>query len=109
MLAKAADFGARQNNPESEIFLDLAAQTPERFAEKLLYPTAPQANNMGVLLFSARLVVVLLAGVVHEVEFIHQPTLLEHLKGSVNRNAIQPRIVFAGQPIKTLRVQVPAG
>src|ERR1700722_15164024 len=69
--AIAAHFGARQQYLKTKMAFDLLAQPLQGFAEKLFHLAAAHANHVRMFLFEARLVVVLVAPVVHQVELIH--------------------------------------
>ncbi len=64
---------------------------------------------MRVLALHARFVVVLVTGVMHQVQLIHQAAVLEHLEGAVDGDAIHFRVAFAGQLKELLGIQVLAG
>ena len=64
---------------------------------------------MRVLLFEARLIVVLIAGVMHQIQLVHQAAGLEQLKRPVDRYAIELGIFFAGQFVETLGIEMLAG
>src|SRR6266567_5000476 len=70
--AVAADFSPRQYDLKPEMRLDLPPQSLQRIAEELLHFAAAQADDVGVLLFGAGLIVVLIAAVMHQVQLIHQ-------------------------------------
>src|SRR5579883_2958282 len=78
--AIAPHLGPRQQNLETEVALDLLAQPLQRLAEKLLHLAAAQADDVRVLLFPPRLVIMLVARVVHQVQLIDQPAGLQHLQ-----------------------------
>ena len=96
MGAIASHLSAGQKDLESKMAFDLLAQPLQRLAEKLLHFAAPQADHVRVLLFQPGLVVVLIAGVVHQVQLIHQAAVLEHFQGAVDRDAVQLGIFFLG-------------
>jgi hypothetical protein len=105
----AAHFRASQKDLKAKMRFDLPAQPLQRFAEKLLNASAPQANHVRVFAFHARLVIMLVAGVMHEVQLIHQAAVLEHLQRAVHRDAIHLRVALAGQLEELLGVQVRTG
>ena len=109
MRAIAADLGARQQNLETEVALDLFAQALQRLAEKLFHLAAAQADDVRMLLLEAGLVVVLVAAVVHEVQLIHQTAGLQHLQRAIDGDPVQLRIFFLRHLIQPLGVEVLAG
>ena len=61
---------------------------------------------MRVLLLHARFVIVLVAAIVHQVELVHQPALLQEFEGAVDRDSIQLGIPQLGQLKESLGIQV---
>jgi hypothetical protein len=106
MRTVPANLGPRQQNLKAEMQLHLASQSLKRLAEELLHLSASQANDMRVLLFQPRFVIVLIAGVVHQVQLIDQPALLQKLEGAVNGNAVQLRITLMRHRVKTLGIEM---
>ena len=104
--AIAAHFRPRQHDLKPEMRFDLLAQALQRLAEKFFHFAAAEADHVRVFLLAARLVKVLLAGLVHQIEFIHQATFLEQLQRPVNSHAIQFWIFLFRQLIKTLGVEM---
>src|SRR5271166_2095698 len=84
MRTVAAHLRARQNDLKSEVRLDLPAEALERLAEELFDFAAAQTDDVGMLLLAARLVVVLLAGPVHEIELVDQAAFLENLQSAID-------------------------
>src|SRR5262245_38368170 len=80
MRTIAADFGACEQNLESEVTLDLTSKPLQRLTEKLLYLAASQADHVRMLGLHARLVVVLIASVMHEVQLIDEAAVFEQLQ-----------------------------
>ena len=78
-------------------------------AEELLNLAAAQADHVRVLLLQPRLVVVLVAVVVHQVQLVHQAAGLEQLQRPVDGHAVQLGIFFARQLEQTLGIQMLAG
>src|SRR6267378_1707730 len=74
--AVAAHLGPRQKNVEAEMAFDLTPKPLQWLAEKFLYLAALEANYVRVFLLHARFVIVLIAAIVHEVQFIYQAALL---------------------------------
>ena len=107
--AVTTDLGAGQHDLKTEVALDLVAHFLERIAEEFFDLAAAQADHVGVLLLQTSFVIMLIAVMVHEIELIHQSSGFEQLQRSVNRYAIELRILFAGQLIEALSVQVLAG
>ncbi len=62
-----------------------------------------------MFLLAARLIVMLFAGLVHEVQLIHQSAFLQQLQSAVNSDAIQFRIFIPRHLIKALRIQMLPG
>src|SRR5271156_3474523 len=69
--AVTADFGSGEHNLEAEVRFNLTPQPLQRFSEELLDPAAAEADYVRMFLFRARLVIMLIAAVMHEVEFVH--------------------------------------
>lgn len=109
MRTVSADFGPREDNLKSEMRLDLLAQTLERLAEELFHFAAAKTDHVRMFLLAARFVVVLLAGLMHEVQLIDQATFLEQLQRPVDGNAIQLRIFFFRELIEALGIEVLTG
>src|SRR6185369_5824770 len=65
--AIAAYLSTREHDLKSEMRFRLAAKLRQRFSEKLFHFSAPQANDMRVLLLHAGFVEVLISADVHEV------------------------------------------
>jgi hypothetical protein len=61
---------------------------------------------VGVFLLATGFVVVLLAGLMHEVEFIHEAAFLEQLEGPVDGDSIQLRVFFFRELKEALRIQM---
>jgi hypothetical protein len=64
---------------------------------------------MRVFLLQPRFVIVLIAGVMHQVQFIHQSAGLKQLQRSVYGNAIQLRIHLLCELEKPLSIQMLTG
>ena len=109
MRTIAAHFGPRQHNLKSEVRFDLLAQALQRFAEKLLHFAAAEADHVRVFLLAPRLIIVLLAGLVHEIELVHQAAFLQQLQRAVDGDAIQLRVFLLRQLKEALRIQMLAG
>src|SRR5579862_8913949 len=69
----AAHFGASENDFETEGRFHLFAKLFERRPEEFLNLATAHADDVGVFAFEARLIVVLVAAVVHEIELVDQP------------------------------------
>ena len=89
--------------------LDLFPQALQRLAEKLFHLAAAQADDVGVLLLEASLVIMLIAAVMHEVELIHQPAFLEHLERAIDSDAVELGIFLLGQLVEAIGIQMLAG
>jgi hypothetical protein len=107
--AVAADFRAGEEDLEAKDLLDLIANLDERFAEKLFDFAATQADDVGVLALHPSFVVVLIAGVVHEVEFVDQTANLEHFERSIDGDAIEFGVLEARHLVKAFGIQMLAG
>jgi hypothetical protein len=81
----------------------------QRISEEFLDPAAAQANDVRMFLLESCLVVVLVAGVMHQIELIHQPAHLEQFERPVNRYAVQLRIFRFGELVQRLGIQVLPG
>src|SRR5262245_24416255 len=64
---------------------------------------------MSMFLLEARLVVVLIAAIMHEIELVDETAGLEHLERAIHRNPIQLRVLLLGHLKETLGIQVLAG
>jgi hypothetical protein len=104
-----AHFRASEKYLKAEMRLDLAAQPLQRFAKEFLHTSAPEANHVRMFAFHARLVIMLIAGVVHEVKLIHKAAVLQHLQSAVYRDAIHLRVPFTGKLEKLLGIEVRTG
>ena len=104
-----AHLGPRQDDLKSEMSLDLLPHLLQQIAEKLFDFAAAQANHVGMFLFQARFVVVLVAIVMHQVQLVHQAAGLEQLQRPVDGDAVQLRIFFARQREQTFGIQMLAG
>ena len=77
MGAVSADLSARQYNFKSEVRFHLLAHFLKRRPEIFFDFAAAEADDVRVLLLEARLIIMLIAGVVHEVELVDEPTFFE--------------------------------
>jgi hypothetical protein len=109
MRAVAADLGAGELHFKAEMLFYLAAHFLERLAEIFFDFPAAQADDVRVFLFEARLVIMLIAGVVHEVELVDEPALFEQFQRPVDGDAIELRVLFLGELIETLSVEMETG
>ena len=64
---------------------------------------------MRVFLLQPRLVVMLVAAVVHEVQFVHQTGHLQHLQRAIHRHPVQLRILLFRHLEQALRIQMLTG
>ena len=94
---------------KAEVTLDLFAHLLQQVAEELLDFAAAQANHVGMFLFQARFVIVLVAVMMHQVQLVHQAAGLQQLECAVDGDAVELRIFFAGELVEALGVQVLAG
>src|ERR1022692_4433383 len=109
MGAVTAHFGPCQNDLETEVTLNLFPHLLQQIAEKFLNLAAAQTNHVSVLLFQARLVVVLVAVVVHEVQLVPEASGLEQLQSAIDGYPVDFGIALARELEETLSVQVLAG
>src|SRR5581483_6318035 len=94
MRTIAADFGARDQDLKTEMRFHLAAKLLQRLAEKFLDFSAAHTNDVRVLLLEASLVVMLVAAVMHQVELVDEPALLEKFQGAIDGDPIELGIFF---------------
>ena len=104
-----AHLRPRQDDLKSEMSLDLFAHLLQQVAKELFDFAAAQANHVGMFLFQPRLVVVLVAIVMHQVQLVHQAACLQQLQRPVHGDAVQLRIFFARQREQTFGIQMLAG
>ena len=97
MGAVAADFGAREHYFKSEVRFDLLAHFLKRRSEIFFDFAAAEADDVRVLLLEARFVIMLIAGVVHEVELVDESTFFEEFERSIDGDAIELRVLFLGE------------
>src|SRR5262245_49501909 len=96
MRAVAANLGSGNQNLKSKRRFHLPADLLERLPKKLLHAPATQADDMSVLLLQTGLVVMLIAAKMHEIEFVDQTALLQHLKGAVYSDPIELGVDLLG-------------
>ena len=87
-------LGPRQDNLKPEVSLNLFAHLLQQVAKELFDFAAAQANHVGMFLFQARLVIVLVPVVMHQVQLVHQAARLQQLQRPVNGDAVQLRDLF---------------
>lgn len=109
MRAVAAHLGAGQDYLKSKVGFDLAAELLERLSEELFDLPAAQAYDVRVLGLHPGLVVMLVPADVHEVEFVDEAALFQHLEGSINGDAVELRVPFLREEEQTLGVEVLSG
>ena len=109
MRAIAADFRPRQQHLKSEVAFDLFAQALQRLAEKLFHLAAAQADHVRVLLLQAGLIIMLIAAVVHEVQFVHQTAGLEHFQRAIHGDPVELRVFLLRHLEQALGIQMLAG
>ena len=105
----SADFGAGEYNFKSEMLFHLFAHFLKRLAEIFFDFSAAQANDMRVFLLQASFVVMLIAGMVHEVELVDESAFFEQFQRSIDGDAIEFRILFLGKLIQAFGVEMEAG
>jgi hypothetical protein len=64
---------------------------------------------MSVLFLQARFVIMLIAGMVHEVKLVDKPTFFEELQRPVDGHPIEFRVLFLGKLIETFGIKVETG
>jgi len=101
-----ANLRALNNNLKAEVGLNLPPQLLQRLAKKLFHFSASETDNMGVLTLHSRLVIVLIATHVHQVELINQPAGLQHFKSAIDGNPIELRIDLLRHFIEALGIQM---
>src|ERR1700690_4181253 len=82
-----AHLGPRQDDLKSEMSLYLIAHLLQQVAKELLNLAAAHTNYMGMFLFQAGFVIMLVAIVMHQVQLVHQAARFEKLQGSVHGDA----------------------
>src|SRR6185312_15938909 len=78
----------------------------ERLPEKLLDLSAGQTNDVRVFLLAPRLVIMLLARLVHQVELIDQAAFFQQFQRAIDRDAIEFRILLARHLVETFGIEV---
>ena len=96
MRAVAANFGSRNQNLKSKRRFHLPANFLQRLAKKLLDATASQADDVCVFLLQAGLIVMLISTEMHQVQFVDQTALFQHLESAVNSDSIELRVYLLG-------------
>jgi len=109
MRTVSADLGAGGDDLKSEVRFHLLAHFLKRLAEIFLDFAAAQADDMGVLLLEARFIIVLIAGVVHQVELVDEPAFFEEFERPIDGDAVELGIFFLGELVETLGIEVEAG
>jgi len=90
------DLRPRQQNLKTKVALDLLAQALQRLSEKLFHLAAAQANHVRVLLLQPRFVIMLVAPIMHQVQFVDQAAGLQHLQGAVHCNPVELGVLLLG-------------
>jgi hypothetical protein len=101
-----AHLGPRQDDLKSEMSLYLIAHLLQQVAKELLNLAAAHTNYMGMFLFQAGFVIMLVAIVMHQVQLVHQAARFEKLQGSVHGDAVQLRIFFTRECEQTFGIQM---
>ena len=109
MRAVSANLGAREHDFESQMLFHLLPHFLKRLAEIFLNLAAAQANDVRVFLLEARFVIMLIARMMHQIELIDQAAFFKQFERPVDRDAIEFRIFFLGELIKTLGIEMKAG
>ena len=109
MGAVAADFGSGQEDLEAQTLFDLAANLLQGFAEEFFHFATAQADDMGMFLLETGFIIMLVAAVVHQVEFVHESTFLEHFQGTVDGDAVEFGVLCLGELEECFGVEVLAG
>jgi hypothetical protein len=105
--AESADLGSGDFDLKSQRGFDLIAEILYRIAKELLDGAALEADHVGVSPLQARLVVVLFAFVVQQVEFVDQAFLFQYFERAVNRDAIDLGIALLSQLEQLVGVEMP--
>jgi hypothetical protein len=109
MGAVAADLSAGEHYFKSEVGFHLFAHFLKGLAEIFFDFSAAQADDVRVFLLEAGFIIMLIAGMMHEVQLVNQPALFEEFERPVDRDAIKLGILFLGKAIETFSVEVQAG
>ncbi len=104
--AVAADFRPHDGDGETERIFDFLAHAGERFAKVFFDFAAIQADDVRMFALHLGFVVVLVAVLVEQVEFVDEAGLLEHFEGAVDGDAIQLRIFLAGEVVQGFGIEV---
>jgi hypothetical protein len=105
-LAKSTHFQPDYPDLEATLLNHLFFQFLERRTRVFHDRAAPEAGHVAVISIGFGLVIVLLALNVHQIQFIDQPTVFEQREGSIDRGAIDIRILFPGDLQKPSGVQM---
>ncbi len=89
--------------------LHLFPEPLQRLSVELFHFAATQADDVRMLLLGTRLVVMLVALEVHQVQLIHELSFFEHLQSSVDGNAVDPGILLLRKLVELLGIEVAAG
>jgi chromate transporter len=106
MRTIAAHFRSRQHDLKPEVRFDLLPQSRQRLAEKLLHLATTQTDHVGMLLLAPRLVEVLFARLMHQIQLIHQAAFFQQLQRPVNRHPVELWIFLLRHLIKPFGVQM---
>jgi hypothetical protein len=109
MRTIAAHLGSCEDDLKSEMGFDLFSKALQRFSEELFYLATAETDHVRVLSLAACLIIVLLTGLVHQIEFIDEAAFLEQLERSIDGDAIELRILFLRQLEETLGIQMLPG
>jgi hypothetical protein len=105
----AADLGSRQKNLKTEMRFHLPPQALQGLAKELLDLAAAEADDVGVFLLQPGLVVMLVSGVMHEIQLIHETAFFEQLQRTVHGDAVQFGIAFVGHSVQAFGVEMLPG
>jgi hypothetical protein len=107
--AVSTDLGADEGDFKSEMRFHLLAHFPKRLAEILFDFAAAEADDMCVFLLEARFVIMLIAGVVHEVELVDEAAFFKEFERSIDGDAVELGVLFLGELVEALGIEVEAG
>ena len=88
---------------------NLFSEPAQRLTEEFLDFAAAETDNVCMLLFAPRLVVVLLARMMHQVKLVNQTAFLQELQRAVHGDAVQLRIALAGELAEAIGIEMFAG
>src|SRR5580692_7209083 len=97
VAAGAANFQSRNSDLETRFRGDFGFQLLEQWARKLLDSPTAKTGQVNMLARGLHLVKMLFTFQVHQVEFVHQPQLLQKIDGAVNCGSINFGVPRSGE------------